>query len=134
MEPFEFIVDGPPVSLQIRWREKLRAWKSKVRGEAEKRWPSGQQATSTHVRVTITHFYKARSLDVDNIPKPIADALQGLVYVDDDQITDSYCRKRILREDLVVVSTSALLAQRLSRDEEFLHILVEDAPDQGVID
>jgi Holliday junction resolvase RusA-like endonuclease len=36
------------------------------------------------------------TMDIDNIPKPISDALQGLVYLDDEQVTDVLCRKRNL--------------------------------------
>ena len=48
--------------------------------------------------VVLTYYFKdesrSESLDVDNIPKPILDALSGLVYADDRQITDLVCRKR----------------------------------------
>jgi crossover junction endodeoxyribonuclease RusA len=40
LNKFEFIVDGPPVSQQIRRRERLREWQAKVRQEAEIYWPS----------------------------------------------------------------------------------------------
>ena len=48
------------------------------------------------VMVTITYLYNRGSIDidVDNIPKPILDALKGLVYSDDSQVTDLLCRKR----------------------------------------
>ena len=32
---------------------------------------------------TITYFFDGAALDVDNIPKPILDALKGVVYFDD---------------------------------------------------
>jgi crossover junction endodeoxyribonuclease RusA len=41
-------------------------------------------------------------MDIDNLPKPILDALKGLVYLDDTQITDVVCRKRNLHSDLRV--------------------------------
>ncbi len=34
--------------------------------------------------VTITYVYDEVPLDVDNIPKPILDALKGLVFSDDN--------------------------------------------------
>ena len=72
-------------------------------------------------------------MDLDNIPKPILDALKGLVYLDDEQITDVVCRKRNLRGDLRVENPSDVLAEGFSRGNEFLYILVEEAPDQEVI-
>ena len=59
--------------------------------------------------------------------------LKELVYLDDNQITDVLCRKRDLNTDFRVENPSALLAEGLARGTQFLHIIVEDAPDQGVI-
>ena len=43
------------------------------------------------IMLTITYFYDAVEIDVDNILKPILDALKGLLYMDDNQITDILC-------------------------------------------
>ncbi len=83
--------------------------------------------------ITITYFYGEVSLDVDNIPKLILDAMNGLVYVDDDQVTDLVCRKRNLNGDLRIVNSSSVLAEGFDRGNEFLYVVVEDAPDQEVI-
>ena len=72
-------------------------------------------------------------MDLDNLPKPISDALKGLVYLDDDQVTDIVCRKRNLNHNLRVENPSGVLADGFSRGNEFLHIVVEEAPDQEVI-
>lgn len=83
--------------------------------------------------LTITYFYEGSALDVDNIPKPILDALKGLVYLDDEQVTDVLCRKRDLNVDLRVLNPSPTLAEGFAEGGEFLHILVASAPDQAVI-
>jgi hypothetical protein len=83
--------------------------------------------------LAITYFYDSVSIDVDNIPKPILDALKGLVYLEDDQVTDILCRKRNLNSDLRVENPSSVLADGLSRGNEFLHVVIEEAPDQEVI-
>jgi crossover junction endodeoxyribonuclease RusA len=49
--------------------------------------------------LTIIYFYDAVEVDVDNILKPILDALKGLLY-DDNQIVDILCRKRNLNSNL----------------------------------
>ena len=82
--------------------------------------------------VTITYFFEVASLDVDNIPKPILDALKGVVYSDDSEVTDLLCRKRDLNGDLRIPHPSALLLETLSRSEQFLHIIVVNAPNQEV--
>lgn len=82
--------------------------------------------------VTITYFFKAVSLDVDNIPKPILDALKGLVYSDDSQVTDLLCRKRDLNVDLQIRKPSAVLLDALSKSEQFLYITIVNASNQEV--
>lgn len=131
--PFEFVVEGPPVSQQARRRSRLHAWKDEVRREATARWPPGDLPTTASVQLSITYFYDSVSMDIDNIPKPISDALNALVYIDDEQITDSVIRKRNLNNDLRVDNQSPLLAAALSRQNEFLYIVGEEAPDQTVI-
>ena len=134
MTKFEFIVDGPPVSQQARRREKLKAWKQIVRQEAETYWPSGQKPVTGPVMLQITYFYDAVDLDVDNIVKPIQDAIIGLAYVDDRQITDVLARKRNLSGNFKVENISAVLAEGFARGNEFLHVVVMDAPDHEVLD
>lgn len=80
--------------------------------------------------VTITYFFEVASLDVDNIPKPILDALKGVVYSDDSEVTDLLCRKRDLNGDLRIPQPSALLLETLGRSEQFLHVIVVNAPNQ----
>ena len=79
------------------------------------------------VMVVITYFFKGEALDVDNMPKPILDALNGLVYADDSQITDLVCRKRDRNRDLQFENPSSVLVETLGRSEQFLHITVANA-------
>lgn len=83
--------------------------------------------------LTITYFYDKVAMDVDNIPKPISDAMKGLVYLDDEQMTDILCRKRNLSSVLRVDNPSETLAEGFSRGNEFLYIIVDTAPNQEVI-
>lgn len=83
--------------------------------------------------LTIAYFYEEVLLDVDNIPKPILDALKDLVYSDDAQVTDLVCRKRNLNGDLRIENLSSVLAEGFNRGNEFLYVVVEDAPNQEVI-
>jgi len=130
---FEFIVDGPPVSQQARRRALLKAWKVTVRQEAEKYWSSEQKTATGLVMLQITYFYDSVKIDVDNIVKPIQDAIIGLAYVDDDQVTDVLARKRNLSTNFKVENMTSILAEGFARGNEFLHIVVIDAPDQEVL-
>ena len=113
MTRFEFIVDGPPVSQQTRRRERLRAWKSIVRQEAEKYWSLEQKVATGPIMLQVTYFYDAIAIDVDNIVKPIQDAIIGLAYIDDDQVTDILVRKRNLSGNFKVENYDAHPCRRL---------------------
>ena len=131
--PFEFVIDGPPVSQQARRRERVQAWKSNVYEVAAQFWPSGELPVTELCMLTITYFFEGSTMDVDNIPKPIIDALKGLVYMDDSQLTDVLCRKRDLNANLRVINPSPVLAEGFEHGKEFLYIVIEPAPDQTVI-
>jgi crossover junction endodeoxyribonuclease RusA len=129
----EFVIDGPPVSQQARRRDRVREWQEEIRRVAALSWLPAELPLTGPVILTITYFYDTVSIDVDNIPKPISDALQGLVYVNDDQITDVICRKRNLNGSLRVENPSLILAEGLNRGNDFLYIVVEESSEHEVI-
>ncbi|WP_419553313.1 RusA family crossover junction endodeoxyribonuclease [Candidatus Poriferisodalis sp.] len=81
--PFEFCIEGPPVSQQANKKARRRDWRDAVRSAARSEWDSSQPIDGP-VAVTINYIYEDASLDVDNVPKPILDALNNLVYPDDE--------------------------------------------------
>ena len=128
--PFEFVIDGPPVSQQTRRRTRLREWTQEVKNIAESHWNTGSPFVGD-VMVIITYFYEEAALDVDNIPKPILDALKGLVYSDDSDVSDLLCRKRDLTGDLRIQNPSSVLLDTLrDSEQQFLHITVDRAVNQ----
>ena len=80
MLPFEFVVEGPPVSQQTRRRARRRAWVDELRRSAMSRWPPGEPPAAGAIHVEITHVFVGTSGDLDNLAKPVLDALKGLVY------------------------------------------------------
>jgi crossover junction endodeoxyribonuclease RusA len=131
MLPFEFTVDGPPISHQTRNAARLRMWQHTVRAAAARRWPAGTPPSTERLRLTVTYYHDGVSvrIDNDNMVKPIQDALIGLVYEDDHQITDTYVRKTDLNGSFRVRGMSPVLAEGFCRGSEFLYVRVELAPD-----
>ena len=129
--PFEFVLDGPPVSQQARNRFLVRKWTQTVHNAARQVWDA-EPPFAGEVMVTITYFFSGVSLDVDNIPKPILDALKGLVYSDDSLVSDLLCRKRDINGDLRIHNPSSLMLERHSVYEQFVHVSVVDAVSQEV--
>jgi crossover junction endodeoxyribonuclease RusA len=127
MIPFEFIVDGPPVSQQTRNRTRLQEWKVTVKSAAQLYWPQADTPTDQRIKLSITYYYDSTSPDVDNIIKPIQDALIGLVYIDDEQIVDTSCSKRDINGSFKIRGLSPVLAKGFCEENEFLFIKVEEA-------
>ena len=101
---------------------------------AEQHWVPAELPAIGRIMLTIMYFYESEpSMDIDNIPKPISDALKGLVYLDDEQVTDVLCRKRNLSSNFRIENPSSVLAEGFSRGSEFLYVVVEEAPNQEVI-
>lgn len=131
MLPFEFIVEGPPLSQQTRDRARLQAWKDTVRAEATRSWPQGQPPASGPLLITIVYFHERDTvvMDNDNMVKPIQDALSGLTYVDDRQITDTRVRKTRLDGTFRIRRMSPVIAPGFVRGVAFLYVRIQEAPD-----
>ncbi len=128
MPLLEFTVDGPPVSHQTHDKATLQAWKSLVRGEAAKHW-TGAPVT-VPVKFLMMNFYAGTktSLDDDNMAKPIRDALSGLVYEDDHQITHAEHVQASIDGLFPIRRASKVVLEAFHRGEEFVYIRIEMAP------
>jgi Holliday junction resolvase RusA-like endonuclease len=77
MLPFEFVVDGPPMSYQTRNTARLRTWQQTVRAAAAQRWPSEASPVMDQLRLMVTYYHDGVTvrIDNDNLLKPIQDLL-----------------------------------------------------------
>src|SRR5262249_7176186 len=93
----------------------------------------GLAALSGILRMTVSYYHKgpAVRIDNDNMVKPIQDALIGLVYQDDRLITDTMIRKTNIDGPFYVRGSSLLLLEALSKGDEFLHIIIDEAPNHS---
>ena len=130
MLPFECIIKGTPVSQQARRRERLRAWQQDVRSQVKAKWPNDEAPSVKKVKVTLAYYYENVTMDTDNILKPVLDALKGLVLEDDGLVTDHQVVKRSLDGSFRVKGMSSVLAEGFCYGSDFLHLKIEEAPDQ----
>lgn len=130
MLTFEFIVAGPPISYQTRRSIRLQTWKQIVRTAAIRRWPPAAPPLKNRLKLTVCYYHDgiAVRMDNDNMVKPIQDALIGLVYEDDRQITDIQVRKTDINGSFHVRGMSPVLAEGFINGKDFLYIRVELAP------
>ncbi len=134
MLPFEFTIQGPPVSHQTRNRARLQQWKHDVKAAAQSRIPAGVTPVPDPVQITITYYYEGDSPDVDNIIKPIQDGLNGVVFIDDAQVAETKSRKRPLNGSYQIKGASGVLLQGFATAVGFLHIRIESNVHNGVLD
>ena len=84
--------------------------------------------------MTIIFFYfQDTDLDVDNVAKPILDALVGVVYDDDQSVVQLIARKTRLAPGLDIHDASAALAEGLDADMDFVYVRVGSPPDHRII-
>ena len=131
MIPFEFIVAGPPVSQQATDRQRLTDWRDAVRKAAAATWPAQDIPSVDQLRIAVVYFHDGQSIrmDNDNMVKPIQDALAGLVYANDTQITDTNVRKTRLDGSFRVRGMSPVLAQAFCAGKEFIYVRISTPPD-----
>lgn len=66
---------------------KKEAYRERIRQEAEKAFTKPFTEKVTMVAILVCQRRKGEDLDLDNLIKPIQDALKGVAYEDDSQVT-----------------------------------------------
>lgn len=67
--------------------------------------------------------------DVDNIIKPIQDALIGVVYVDDSQVVQAQSSRTRIDGSFTIRGASPVLLNAFSKRDAFVYIRVTEPPD-----
>lgn len=132
METFEFIVEGPAVSLKAQRTnpKRYQKWIKTVRVAAQNEWPKAKRPTnSQRVTVHITNYYTLSPPDVDNIIKPLLDAMETVAYMNDQQVYKVISEKFDLAHISSIQNPSALLAVGLEKYTELLYIIVTWNPE-----
>ena len=133
MTPCEFVLPERPVSQQVRRRTRLREWKQLVAERARSAIEAPRVLATEPVALRLLYLYDDIALDVDNILKPILDALIGVLLEDDSVITDVEIRRRWRRASFTYNAISPILAAGLSLHREFVYVALSDAPAQDVL-
>ena len=117
----DFIVWGKPKSQGSRRKKR---WQARVEQGAPRQTPL---LAGPH-RLRIDYFYDGTTdLDVDNIIKPIQDALQGIVYANDGTVIDVCSRKINLQQiPRFEVAPAALRAALIESRGDFVFIRIAD--------
>ena len=125
---FELLLPRRPVSLQAK---RLQAWKSYVRAEAARRWTVAPSDAESF-RLTLVYLCNTSPVDIDNIIKPIQDALETVVYPADELITDVDSHRRLFTEPFDLTSLPALLIQGIAQQTECVYVRVQAGATQPI--
>jgi hypothetical protein len=128
--PWDFTVLGIPASVQAKSTTKQR-WKAKVSAAATSAWPAGERPLSSKVQIHVTFYHESAPLDVDNMLKPIQDALCGIVYLDDAQLTETHGYLRDINAQYRVKGMTPAQASGFVSNGAFVHIRIEEATADG---
>ena len=121
MIPFELMIHGTPVSLQSQNRARLRAWKPAVTNAAVEA-ANGAAAVADDVGIEVAYYYLGDTPDVDNVIKSIRDALNGVVFANDNRVVDTRSRKSRNYGSFKIVGSSAVLFTAFGTGTPFLHL------------
>lgn len=85
--PLEFVVEGTAVSSQAKRRQSIEEWMARIVEASRPHLPEGHFVSADPFAVTLYYFPDTPMLgDIDNIVKPILDALKKHIYLDDRQV------------------------------------------------
>ncbi len=76
------------------------------------------------IRLTLVYLCGDSPADIDNIVKPIQDALVGVVYADDLLIADVDSHRRFITDGIDLINLSRLLIQGAESGEECVYVSV----------
>lgn len=131
--PLEFIVRGTPVSLQAARTKSKDAWKQRVKEASYEALPDGHFSTEAQISVTLFYFSATEMQgDVDNIVKPILDALSQHIYNDDRQVERVWVQKFEPGRIFQFSRPSEVLSDALSGEKPLLFIRLGDNPAEGL--
>ena len=132
--PLEFLVRGTPVSLQAKRRESVDQWKAQIVDASRKVLPRGHFATGRPVTATLFYFPAAAMAgDIDNIVKPVLDALGKHIYIDDSQVERLLVQKFEPGNVFGFSSPSPILQDALDTPKPVLYIRLSDDPFEDLI-
>ena len=130
----DFTIAGVPISAQTKSPKARRNWRNRIRATARAESASESSIVADEVSIFIIYFYEGDTdIDVDNVPKLILDALSGVVYLDDMQVSQVITRKTPLAGGLVIDGPSPSLAAALDVGGDFVYVIVNGPPDHGSI-
>jgi crossover junction endodeoxyribonuclease RusA len=126
--PVEFIVFGTPVSLQASGNSKEK-WKERVREASNDSLPEMCFSFGGPIAIDLYYFPSTEMEgDIDNIVKPILDAMTAHIYRDDRQVVRVTVQKFEPGQPADFANPSKTLTDALIGNRPFTYIRITDEP------
>ena len=131
----EFVVLGTPISNQQstpNGRKNLTVWRKKVMAEAKAVWGKKTRLSSPQkLKAILINFHGkgGPTVDLDNMSKPILDAMQSVVYDNDRQFCQAEFTHVPIDARFRFVGTSIIIANSINAGKPFVYVRIEDPVD-----
>ena len=124
--PVELLIEAVPLSLQASPISR-ETWKGLIRTVIDETINPGRWATESPVSVTILYFPDGPMTgDIDNIVKPILDALMPRIYVDDSQVERVWVQKFERERSFQIEDPTAKLAGAIDTEPPVVYIRIDN--------
>lgn len=120
---FELLLPRRPVSYQAKNSNNKQAWKDYIYGRAFSEWKQNPISIGG-LKFTVVYLCESDPCDINNIIKPIQDALNSLVYADDGLVWDVAGHMRLLSEPIDTFGLPTLLAEAVIQGRECVYVSV----------
>jgi crossover junction endodeoxyribonuclease RusA len=127
--PIEFLVHGTAVSLQAKRAESKNEWKQRIKAASTAVMPQPHFASQEPIGVTLYYLPDEPMMgDIDNIVKPILDALSAHIYVDDQQVERLVVQKFDPGVPFEVENPSETVVAAVTGPRPVLYVRLSDRP------
>jgi hypothetical protein len=124
--PFEFIVRGAALSLGAESDSKAK-WKARIVDAVRARLEGGEWLHMGPIAVSICYFAAdSATADMDNIGKPIFDAMNKVIYGDDKQVERVLIRKVDPQSIISFISPTPELLRAMDETKPLVYIKVSE--------
>ncbi len=124
MTKLEFLVPRRPISHQAKDAAHKKEWRDFVYGRAFQEW-TGKPLCDVGLRFTLVYLCEADPPDINNIIKPVQDALTALVYSDDKLIVDVQGHLRMTDQPIDVIGLPPLLQDAVIWGVDCLYVRID---------
>jgi crossover junction endodeoxyribonuclease RusA len=127
--PIEFLVHGTAVSLQAKRAESRSEWKERIKAASATAIPQPHFVSDAPISVTLYYLPdEPMEGDVDNIVKPILDALCRHIYLDDHQVERLVVQKFEPGVSFTLQNPSGTFASAIVAPRPVLYVRLSDKP------